>query len=178
MSRRAADPAAATLASAQLIVQTLCGGTYEAFVEFYEWQYDKAALTLAIRMFAEEPPKRAKRADLVAVLRGCWEKVNYHLLPPKQLAPAKHPAGYQHPPLPSYRPAYPGAGAIALGAHGGDCRLYGMAGGCWGQVDWYEVRNMLLGRALEPRCKGHTGIAYKPSDLPEDAGPEEAGRLR
>lgn len=180
MSRRAANPAAATLSSAQLIVETLCRHTYEVFVEHFAWQYDKSALTLAIRMFAEEPPKRAKRDDLVAALKACWEKVNYHLLPPPKVAPAAHPAGYQHPALPSYRPEQRNSLAISRGAPQGDCKLYGMTGGCWGQCELYEVRNMLMpgGRCLESRCMGHRGIRYEPSNLPEDAGPGEVGRLR
>lgn len=170
---RAADIAAKTLASAQAIVGTLCAQSFEFFQEHCAWQYLKPDLELAIRMFGEEPPKRAKREELVAALRPCWEKVNYHLLPASEPQPAR-PPGYQHPALPSYRPLLPvraqGYGAIDLGTRIHDCKCYGMSGGCWGETAWYEVRHMLTpgGRCLEARCMGHRGMRYQPSTLPED----------
>lgn len=157
---RPADPAAATNSSATTILTTLEHSSFEVFLEHYEWQYDKAALSQAIRRLGAEPPKRAKREELLSLLERCS----------KAKAVAKAATGA----LPPYRPWFPryedGRAADGPGAEAKDCRCFGMSGPCWGQTDLYEVRNMLVpgGRCLEARCEGHRGAAYRLSTLPED----------
>lgn len=157
---RPADPVAAANSSATTILATLERDTFARFLEYYAWQYDKAALSQAIRRLGGEPPKRAKREDLLLALEHCF----------KAKAAARASAG----PLPSYRPWVPryedGRLSEAPGAEAKDCRCFGMSGPCWGQTDLYEVRNMLVpgGRCLEARCMGHRGAQYRLSTLPED----------
>lgn len=52
----------------------------------------------------------------------------------------------------SFRPALRGVA----------CARYGVAGPCWGQVEWVEVRDLLRGRCQRAICEGHRGAVYRP----------------
>lgn len=46
------------------------------------------------------------------------------------------------------------------------CARDGFGGPCWGQVEWVETRDPLVGRCQKALCQGHRGARYKAAPCP------------
>lgn len=76
------------------------------------------------------------------------------------LQAAAVPAPRRHKPTidPTYRPVDIGDG---FGGHSHlGCAREGIGGPCWGQVEWTEARDPLVGRHQKALCMGHRGARY------------------
>jgi hypothetical protein len=79
------------------------------------------------------------------------------------LQAAATPAQRRHKPAvdPTFQPVDIGDGFGGHDRRG--CARDGIGGPCWGQVEWTETRDLLVGRCQKALCMGHRGARYVPA---------------